>query len=289
MARKPKDEGGGSNWMDTYGDMVTLLLTFFVMLYSMASISEDKWARLVEAFNSEGSTVVEQIVFTYDAEDGDEALRNTEEGMGDTPNPDINEDEVAINFDELFNYIQQYVVESGMSDNIVIEQGEEVPMEGIKESGSQNIYIQFKNNVLFMPDESKLNPESLDMMKFLGQCIKNLESQISLVIVKGHTAAGSSSEVDSRLLSSERASTITNYFEDNFGIKSTMLVPMGLAGDYPIAPNDTPEGRAANRRVEMVIIGKDSSFGQSGELLKILGASFDLDAGDVNDVVDNIQ
>jgi chemotaxis protein MotB len=128
------------------------------------------------------------------------------------------------------------------------------------------------------------------MMKFLGQCIKNLESQISLVIVKGHTAAGSASEVDSRLLSSARASTITNYFEDNFGIPSTMLIPMGLAGDYPIASNDTEEGRAANRRVEMVIIGKDSSFGQSGELLKILGASFDLDAGDVNDVVaDNTQ
>ena len=64
-----------------------------------------------------------------------------------------------------------------------------------------------------------------------------------------------------------------------------MLIPMGLAGDYPIATNDTAEGRAINRRVEMVIIGKDSSFAQSGELLRILGASFTVDSGDVNDVV----
>lgn len=286
MAKKKRDDGGGGSWMDTYGDLVTLLFTFFVMLYSMSSISEDKWAKLVQAFNANGNTVVEQIVFTYDAEEGDNALRNTGEGMGDTENPAINEDEVAIDFNELFDYIQQYVDESGMSDSIAIEQGDEIPMEGKSEAGNQNIYIQFKNNVLFQPDSSDLSAGSTDIMNFLGECLKNMQSQISLVIIKGHTAAGSGSDVDSRLLSSARASTISNYFENNFGLPSTMLIPMGLAGDYPIASNDTEEGRAANRRVEMVIIGKNSSFGQSGELLKILGASFDLDTGNINDVVD---
>ena len=40
--KKKKGGGGGANWMDTYGDMVTLLLCFFVLLYSMSTISEDK-------------------------------------------------------------------------------------------------------------------------------------------------------------------------------------------------------------------------------------------------------
>ena len=52
MARKKQEEEGGGSWMDTYGDLVTLLLTFFVMLYSMASVEEDKWAALVKAFNN---------------------------------------------------------------------------------------------------------------------------------------------------------------------------------------------------------------------------------------------
>ena len=49
--KKKKSGGGGANWMDTYGDMVTLLLCFFVLLYSMSTISEEKWRAIVTSFN----------------------------------------------------------------------------------------------------------------------------------------------------------------------------------------------------------------------------------------------
>jgi len=48
---RPTD--GGGNWMDTYGDMVTLLLTFFIMLYSMSSLSEQKWEIFVRSIYPE--------------------------------------------------------------------------------------------------------------------------------------------------------------------------------------------------------------------------------------------
>ena len=50
MKKKSKG-GGGANWMDTYGDMVTLLLCFFVLLYSMSTISEEKYKAVVMSFN----------------------------------------------------------------------------------------------------------------------------------------------------------------------------------------------------------------------------------------------
>lgn len=59
MARRKKSSNGsaGGSWMDTYGDMVTLLLTFFVMLYASSSIDEAKWQYILQAFTSEGKIV----------------------------------------------------------------------------------------------------------------------------------------------------------------------------------------------------------------------------------------
>lgn len=53
IKRKKSSGGGGANWMDTYGDMVTLLLCFFVLLYSISSIDQTKWMLVVQSFNKE--------------------------------------------------------------------------------------------------------------------------------------------------------------------------------------------------------------------------------------------
>ena len=60
MSRRKKGGGGGEDcgsWMDTYGDMVTLLLCFFVMLYSMSDINQQKWEIFVKSiFPNAGDT-----------------------------------------------------------------------------------------------------------------------------------------------------------------------------------------------------------------------------------------
>ena len=61
MALKKKSGGeGGANWMDTYGDMVTLLLCFFVLLYSMSTIDQDKWMIIVQSFNREAEVSTDE-------------------------------------------------------------------------------------------------------------------------------------------------------------------------------------------------------------------------------------
>ena len=54
--KKKRGGSGGANWMDTYGDMVTLLLCFFVMLYSMSTLDKEKWIALVQSFNPSAVT-----------------------------------------------------------------------------------------------------------------------------------------------------------------------------------------------------------------------------------------
>ena len=280
MAKKQREEESGGNWMDTYGDMVTLLLTFFVMLYSMSSIADEKWQEIVSAFNIVGDEKVDAIIF--EKTDGDEGtageMLGTYEGdeanMGTMYNSAI---------EELFDKIKTYVDENDMSNSILMQMSSDTTEESedSKESekyNEENISIQFNDNVLFEPDEATIKPGSEEVLQFLGDCLASVQNDIAVVIVKGHTAISPTSTVDSRLLSSERAGTISNFFQYNSGMPSTMLIPMGLGSDYPIASNDTEEGRAKNRRVEIVIINKESQLGKSSEFLKAIGASFDINS-----------
>ena len=70
MKRKKK-EGGGANWMDTYGDLVTLLLCFFVLLYSISTIDQAKWIQIVKSFNPDAKEV-SQIAENPDIDANDE-------------------------------------------------------------------------------------------------------------------------------------------------------------------------------------------------------------------------
>lgn len=294
MARKQQEEESGGSWMDTYGDMVTLLLTFFVMLYSMSTIVDEKWTALVSAFKIDGDEKVDVVVF-------EESDLNGEKG-GDGVFIGIVEDENPQNgtiynsaIDELYEKIMTYIDEHELSNSVLVQQSSESeagaeteedknsssekPMDGsTDESDSENaknIFIQFKDNVIFEPDRSEIKPESEQLLQFFGECLSSVQDDVSLIMIKGHTAKSPTSTVDSRLLSSERAGNISNFLEHRSGISSDLLLPMGLGNNFPIADNDTEEGRAQNRRVEIAIINKNSELARNSDFLKAMGATFD--------------
>ena len=265
MARKKKgDEESGGNWMDTYGDMVTLLLTFFIVLYSMSSIQEDKWAALVQAFNKDGQTKVDQIVLTIEGE-GDMPLQN--KGDQDLIGEGLTE------LDEFYTAVQEYLEEHNMASEETLERGED---DGDIEDGTKedNIYLSIQNAITFKPDTAILNESSYDMLNFLGEKLAEANDALAVILIKGHTAVYDASPVDARILSSERASTISNYFEKNFNIPADKLIPIGLSDIYPIADNQSQDGRSKNRRVEISVIGKNSPLIKDELLKSLIGINY---------------
>ena len=270
MARRKKggEESGGS-WMDTYGDMVTLLLTFFIVLYSMSSIEEDKWTEIVKAFNTNGKTKVDQIVLTVDGE-GDSPTNN--KGEGDPQGQGLTE------FDEFYTAMVEYLDENSMSSTETAEQGKDAANADSSDgTNKENIYLKFQDAIAFEPDTAVLLKSSYKFLDFFGKKLSEIDDSVAVIIIKGHTASYDSSDVDSRILSSERSSTIANYLESKYKISSKKLIPLGLADLYPIATNDNEDGRSKNRRVEISIIGKNSPLIKDDLMKSLVGVDYDFD------------
>lgn len=266
MARKKKiDEEPCGNWMDTYGDMVTLLLTFFVMLFSMSSVDKEKFEILVKAFTN-SSAETQQIVMTPEGQ-GNQLGTN----QGDAPPPGDGEDldlqkDLPKDFDELYQYLKAYIKQNGMEGSVEVTKGDGA------------VFIRFEDSIFFNPDSFQLKSLGNQILDFLGNCLKNVEEEILTININGHTAAVPNVEnyrISDWRLSSERASSVAIYFEEQKGIPPKKLLPIGYGKNFPRASNDTVEGRKKNRRVDMMIISEESTLTDEEILKTLLAGTFD--------------
>ncbi len=245
MAKRKKGGGGGANWMDTYGDMVTLLLCFFVLLYSMSTISEDKWKAIVQSFNPNA------VHTATDPQGQSGPFADPEAGNGE---PGMNEIEEAQNeidnmMEELFAALQNYAKQEGIENAVSVE----------KDGGK--IYVKFKQEVFFAGDSYVLRPQAQEILSSVCTILDKAASAIEEIHVMGHTAqeyAHRPNEVEGdRYLASNRGTSVVVFLQEHCSINPARLVSEGAGQWRPISPNDTEANRAYNRRVEMVISAKE--------------------------------
>lgn len=237
---------GVDEWMSTYGDMVTLLMCFFVLLYAASTPDETKFQYIFQSFNSQG-----QYINPFVMEDIDEGdSRSSGDGNSDKPmdNGDgtqTNEQESKMglpnNFDELFAWASKAIAESDYSDSISVSQ-----------SSSSRINIRFDNSIMFDGDSAVLKDSGKKALRTVMPGIKAIGNYIKSVRVQGHTAEGLSA-INDWDLSAARASSVTKYMDYQVIIDSDKYIVEGRAQYDPVASNATEEGRSQNRRVELVI------------------------------------
>ena len=239
--KKKKSGGGGANWMDTYGDMVTLLLCFFVLLYSMSTISEDNWKAIVQSFNP---TAVEDIRATTGA--GGPDADNT----GATGHESVEEmqEQVEQDMQSLLQAIQEFVQQQNLQDAVTVSQ------DGGK------IFITFSQSVFFDGESAVIRKEAYPILDGVSDMLSSVAESLDEVRVQGHTARagqGPNNVVNDRTLSSNRAANVIVYIQQHSVVPPSCLVSEGFGEWRPVAPNDTAENRAKNRRVEMIVSGRD--------------------------------
>ena len=248
MKKKKGGGGGGANWMDTYGDMVTLLLCFFVLLYSMSTISEENWKALVMSFNPLAQTTQTEI---NGGNDGPSSDAENEGGIAPIPDieADMTQEEVEDIMNLLFKALDEYSHEAGMENVLTVTN------EGGK------VYVQFNETTFFEGDSYILLPEAEDVLTRVCGILDNTSSAIDEIRIQGHTAQANPDRPNNptvdRFLASNRATNVLVFIQTNSSIQPTRLVSEGMGQWRPIAKNDTPEERAQNRRVEMIISGRN--------------------------------
>lgn len=261
MAKKPREEGASNEWMNTYSDLVTLLMCFFVLLFSMSSVDAEKWEMLVNAMKGDKN----QVVIDPDGNPGDDVIAGNTGDGGDSENVAVSGNpEDLTDFDELFDFLQKYVEEKGLSESIEV-----------MKSGDNVVYIRFRNSIFFQPDKGNLLEEAKEILNYLGECLVAVEDQIYVVSINGHTADVQTPGVyvvSDWLLSGERASQVAKYLDEEMHFTPSKLRPMGYGKNFPIADNTTPEGREQNRRVDMTIV-RDT--GSTGDVEQQLASLFD--------------
>jgi chemotaxis protein MotB len=238
--RPPEQRRGAPGWMVTFSDLVTLILVFFILLFSMSQIDMMKFKAVTESLREQFfdfyPTVVPLDYSSVIENDMPAKDKNLESGS-QQQEQSAEEDSMQ----NLLNEVQGFLSKNGMDDVIVANRTE------------RGVVLVLEEKVLFDPGEAIILGDAYGFLDKVGELLKSMPN---LVKVEGHTddrPMNSFRYPSNWELSAARASSVIKYLIENHGLDSRRFIAVGYSDTRPLVSNDSPENRKKNRRVEIVI------------------------------------
>ncbi|PKR79307.1 flagellar motor protein MotS [Halalkalibacillus sediminis] len=248
-------------WMVTYADMVTLILVFFILLFSMSQIDAVKFKAVAESYQ-------ERVIFDFSpsaiplenptneevdiGDDEDLKLLDMEE---EEENPDqedakdqsegdqdLDEAEEEGNLEELLSEVEQFLSSEGLAEVISANRTE------------RGVVLILQERVLFESGEAELIEEGEPFLNKVGTLLNNIPNHVK---IEGHTDSRPISNYrfpSNWELSGARASSVVRFFTDDLSLDPSRFQAVGFADTRPVAENDGSDNWQRNRRVEIVIL-----------------------------------
>jgi chemotaxis protein MotB len=223
-----KGEGGAPAWMATFADMMSLLLTFFVLLLSFAEMDIVKFRDAMGSIN--------------------QALGFMPSGRGmfqHTSSPAPFEDPMATSVsksanDEIMEALKELIAKNGLKEDVEVEDSD------------RGVILRVRGRMFFNAGSADLKYESQPVLEKIADLMKKFPSKVS---IEGHTdnipmSAGKYSS--NWEISTARAYAALRFLQERGKIDAARINIAGFGDTHPLAPNDIPEGRNKNRRVEFV-------------------------------------
>lgn len=256
MAKKHKHEDHVNHeaWAIPYGDLVTLLLAFFVVMYAVSSVNEGKYraasASLSAAFTGQPRTILPVQIGTLPVESSGESLQMDLVAPPDRErSPESSEFSSNGGLDGLGTDLQLMAtnIEEALSDLIEAE-------VVVVRSNPYSLEIEIKTDLLFASGTASLSSSAADIIRRLAAPLQAFQNHIK---VEGHTDNIPISTLafpSNWELSSARAATVVHLLTKS-GITSERLMVVGYGEHRPVGDNGTAAGRNQNRRVLIIIMG----------------------------------
>lgn len=233
--KKQSDGGSGSEWLQTYSDTVTLLLTFFVLLYSFATVDAKKFKQVSTAFQSVLSGQNNDCIFEYNMKNGTKPIVGDLEKLG----------KGSSNSKALYEQIKGFVEKNKLDKTVEIKKDK------------RGIIMQLKDSIIFESGQADIKENSkviLDKVTTLMATIPND------VIVEGHTdnVPINNEKYNSNWdLSTARAVDVLRYFVETKHLDPKRFNAAGYGEFKPLCNNDSDAHRAQNRRVNILIVASE--------------------------------
>ncbi len=232
MAKRKADEISAPLWCLSYGDMVTNMLCFFVMLFAFSSLDSPKKRQESESLDEKY-----YAVFSINAAQGANQWL-TQGGKGILLTPSQRKSEVPY----IVKSVKNKLARVPMSDRVQVV------------SDDQMVKIQIPANVLFESGRAEMKKGAEEILTALVPVVGTIENYVR---VDGHTddvPAKNTAYPSNWELSTARACSVVRFFVEEMNLDPQRFSAQGYADNRPKYLNATDEARESNRRVEIIIL-----------------------------------
>jgi chemotaxis protein MotB len=255
MARKHKhpEHVNHERWLISYADFITLLFATFTALYALSKSDQSKAKAVAEglreAFGVSGAQMVNMEALDINGIPSDKSRLPKGDGNENAP-PASTKEAGRQEFEEIKKQVEEFLVTKGMLNKVSVDQTE------------RGLVVSMKDGGLFESGNADLKPEAYRILEELATKITSYRNPVR---IEGHT---DNVPISSRTyptnweLSSARATNVVRVLTEKFKVPAGKISASGYGDSRPKTSNDSPAGRARNRRVDIVIL---SSSGERAE------------------------
>lgn len=249
-------EEGGSNerWLITYSDLITLLMIFFILMYTMSQVDAQKYAAVA---NSLSVVLTGQAMSVLDTQ-GPSLI----EGLSGQDMPQNQDNVEQGQLDEVKKLVSEFIeakdqeAQQGTTNSQIIKLSEHI----IVYEQERGLVISFKDALLFPSGSDQLTPLAAEIIAEVGKTLVGLPNYIR---VEGHTdnlPISTNRFASNWELSVMRSATVVHVLSEAAQIPAERLAIIGYGEYRPLVPNESESYRAMNRRVDIVILKKKYDY-----------------------------